>query len=137
MEVGMGRAACQGLSLSCPYNVRGDTLPRWGCVILANTLHFRPCNTGTERKVNPGACGVEHGGPCGTWRRRVSRTSTPCSLRSPPPSSTLSQMPFTVNTPFTVMTSPGEGNVARKALFAVFWLHEQRPECIVFFVKVN
>ena len=49
----------------------------------------------------------------------------------------MSQMPFTVNTPFTVMTSPGEGNVARKALFAVFWLHEQRPECIVFFVKVK
>ena len=77
MEVGMGRAACQGLALSCPYNVRGDTLPRWGCVILANTLHFRPCNTGTERKVNPGACGVEGGGPCGTWRTgRISNKYT-------------------------------------------------------------
>ena len=42
-----------------------------------------------------------------------------------------------MNAPFKVMTSPGEGNVVRVTATAAFWLHEQRPECIVFFVKVN
>ena len=45
---------------------------------------------------------------------------------------TLSQMPFALNAPFKVLTSPGEGNVAREALTAAFLRHEQHGECIDF-----
>jgi hypothetical protein len=41
-------------------------------------------------------------------------------------------MPFALNAPFKVLTSPGEGNVAREALTAAFLRHEQHGECIDF-----
>ena len=43
-------------------------------------------------------------------------------------------MRFAVNAPFTVMTSPGEGNVVREVTHAGFLLHEQHRECIDFFM---
>ena len=46
----------------------------------------------------------------------------------------MSQMRFAVNAPFKVMTSPGEGNVVRAVAHPGSLLHEQRRECIDFFM---
>ena len=46
----------------------------------------------------------------------------------------MSQRRFAVNASFMVMTSPGEGNVVRVNVHAGFLLHEQRRECIDFFM---
>ena len=46
----------------------------------------------------------------------------------------MSQRRFAVNAPFKVMISPGEGNVVRLADHPGSLLHEQRRECIDFFM---